>query len=129
MSASQKIGIAFRSYGSAHRFIKKHKLWHYVYIPGILNIVLFYFSFNWFINSVAGWVTGIFDLDCEGGLAANASRLTKLGDLLRRRSCPHIIMGDWNLTPAQLAMSGFLAAVRGHVVATTDERGTCQWSS
>ncbi|MBI35071.1 MAG: hypothetical protein CMP67_06875 [Flavobacteriales bacterium] len=68
MSASQKIGIAFRSYGSAHRFIKKHKLWHYVYIPGILNIVLFYFSFNWFINSVAGWVTGIFDLDCEGGL-------------------------------------------------------------
>ena len=49
MSASQKIGIAFRSYGSANRFIKKHKLWHYVYIPGILNIVLFYFSFNWFI--------------------------------------------------------------------------------
>ena len=66
MNASKKIGIAFRSFGSANRFIKKHKLWHFVYIPGILNIFLFYFSFNWFVDSVANWVTGIFNLDCEG---------------------------------------------------------------
>ena len=65
MTISQKIGIAFRSFGSANNFIKKHNLWHFVYLPGILNIVLFYFSFNWFIGSVASWVTGIFDLDCE----------------------------------------------------------------
>ena len=67
MNASKKIGIAFRSFGSANRFIKKHNLWHFVFIPGILNIFLFYFSFNWFIDSVANWVSGIFDLDCEGG--------------------------------------------------------------
>ena len=65
MTISQKIGIAFRSFGRANNFIKKHNLWHFVYLPGILNIVLFYFSFNWFIGSVASWVTGIFDLDCE----------------------------------------------------------------
>jgi len=67
MTASQKIGIAFRSFGSANRFIKNNNLWHFVYIPGILNVVLFYFSFNWFIASVSSWVKGMFDLDCDGG--------------------------------------------------------------
>jgi len=67
MTISKKIGIAFRSFGSANRFIKKHNLWHFVYIPGVLNIFLFYFSFNWFIGGVANWVSGIFDLDCEDG--------------------------------------------------------------
>ena len=70
MNAFEKIGVAFRSYGSAHRFIKKHKLWHFVYIPGILNIILFYFTFNWFISSVASWVAGIFEMDCEDGTMA-----------------------------------------------------------
>ncbi len=67
MTALQKIGIAFKSYGTANCFIKKHNLWHFVFIPGILNIVLFYFSFNWFIDSVALWVRGIFDFDCSEG--------------------------------------------------------------
>ena len=68
MTTSQKLGIAFRSYGTAHKFISKHRLWHFVIIPGILNIILFYVSFNWFVDSVAGWVTGIFDMECEDGV-------------------------------------------------------------
>lgn len=67
MTTSEKFGIGFKSYGTAHKFIRKHRLWHFVYIPGILNVFLFYFSFNWFIDGVANWVSGLFDMDCGNG--------------------------------------------------------------
>jgi uncharacterized protein involved in cysteine biosynthesis len=65
VSISQNISIAFRSFGSANRFIKSNNLWHFVYIPGIINIILFYFSFNWFVDSIANWINGMFNFTCE----------------------------------------------------------------
>jgi CysZ protein len=32
--------LGFKTYGEAHRFIKKNKLWWYVFLPGIINLVL-----------------------------------------------------------------------------------------
>ena len=57
--------VALRSFGSANRFIRSNNLWHFVYIPGVLNIILFYFSFNWFIDNVANWINGMFEFNCE----------------------------------------------------------------
>lgn len=65
MSISKNMSIALRSYSSANRFIKSNNLWHFVYIPGIINVILFYFSFNWFLDSVANWIEGMFEFNCE----------------------------------------------------------------
>lgn len=64
MGSESKLGIAFYSFKTAHSFIKQHNLRKFIIIPGIINVLLFYFSFNWFLDSVSGWVTGFFDLDC-----------------------------------------------------------------
>lgn len=65
MGISQNMGVTFRAFKSANRFVKKNKLWHFVYIPGILNIILFYFSFDWFVDSVAIWVKELLNLNCK----------------------------------------------------------------
>lgn len=67
MTFSEKIGLSFRSFGTAHKFILKNNLWHFVYIPGIINVFIFYFSFNWFIGEVAGFISGIFEFECGDG--------------------------------------------------------------
>lgn len=65
MGKKSKLGIAFYSFKTAHSFLKKHNLRRFIIIPGILNILLFYFSFNWFLDNVSEWVLGFFDLDCS----------------------------------------------------------------
>ena len=65
MSSKSKLGIAFYSFKTAHSFIRKHNLWRFIIIPGILNAILFYLSFIWFLDSVSGWVSGFFDLECS----------------------------------------------------------------
>jgi len=65
VSIPQNLSVVFRSYLSANRFIRENNLWHFVYIPGIINIILFYFSFNWFISSVETWIKGIFEFSCQ----------------------------------------------------------------
>lgn len=37
----KEIIIAFQSYGKAHRFIKKHRLWKWILLPGLLYMLLF----------------------------------------------------------------------------------------
>jgi CysZ protein len=65
----KEIVIAIQSYGDAHRFIVKHRLWKWIIIPGIIYALLFaggiYFfwqSSEWAVNTLArtvgleGWL-------------------------------------------------------------------------
>ena len=65
MSSKSKLGIGLYSFKTAHSFIRKHNLWRFIIIPGILNTILFYLSFIWFLDGVSGWVSGFFDLECS----------------------------------------------------------------
>ncbi len=57
--------IAFQSYYKAHKFIKQHRLWKWIIIPGILYCILFIISMWYFgksANAFFDWVqvtTGI----------------------------------------------------------------------
>ncbi len=83
MSVPQNLNIVFRSYCSANRFIRENNLWHFVYIPGIVNIILFYFSFNWFVSSIETWIKGMFEFGCEDAyLPWLCSALSKSAGLL-----------------------------------------------
>lgn len=66
------IVIAIQSYGQAHRFIRKHKLWKWIIIPGVIYMLLFCISMYFFANSASevveflliktglkGWITGM----------------------------------------------------------------------
>lgn len=67
MNAVNKVSLGFSSFATAHRFIKKHKLWHFVLLPGLLNIFVFYFSLTWFSSFVVHWVASIFETECGVG--------------------------------------------------------------
>lgn len=43
--------ISFQSYYQAHRFIRRHKLWKWIIIPGILYAILFSVGFWFFLQS------------------------------------------------------------------------------
>jgi CysZ protein len=45
------IVIAFQAYGQAHRFIRKHNLWKWIIIPGIIYMLLFVVSMYFFGKS------------------------------------------------------------------------------
>jgi CysZ protein len=47
----KEIIIAFQSYGRAHQFITKHKLWKWILIPGILYAILFSIGMYFFLHS------------------------------------------------------------------------------
>ena len=47
----KEIIIAIQSYGDAHRFIVKHKLWQWILIPGIIYAVLFFVGIALFWQS------------------------------------------------------------------------------
>lgn len=68
MNAVKKVVIGFSSFATAHHFIKKHKLWHFVLLPGLLNIFIFYFSLTWFSSLVVDWVASIFEIECGNGV-------------------------------------------------------------
>jgi len=58
----KEIIIAFQSYGKAHHFIRTHRLWRWILIPGILYSILFIAGIYFFwgtANSVVSWLGGL----------------------------------------------------------------------
>jgi CysZ protein len=49
----KEIIIAISSYGKAHRFISKHRLWKWILLPGILYMLMFAFSMYLFWNTAS----------------------------------------------------------------------------
>jgi CysZ protein len=52
----KEIIIAIEAYFKAHQFIKKHRLWKWILIPGILYMILFMIGMYYFIQSSNGAV-------------------------------------------------------------------------
>ena len=50
----KEIVIAIQSYGKAHQFIKEHKLWKWIIIPGIVYAILFGISMYFFGKTATG---------------------------------------------------------------------------
>jgi len=50
----KEIIIAIQAYFKAHQFIKQHKLWKWIIIPGILYALLFVFSMGFFLHTTSG---------------------------------------------------------------------------
>lgn len=63
-----QLNIGFTTYKDAHRFIKKHKLWHYVAIPGIINLLLI-FVVLYFASKTSDIFLSYIqpDIDCDSG--------------------------------------------------------------
>lgn len=58
----KEIIIAIQSYNEAHQFIRRHKLWKWILIPGILYTILFMTGMYFFISSanhVIGYLTEV----------------------------------------------------------------------
>ena len=55
----EEIVIAFQSYFKAHRFIKKHRLWKWIIIPGLLYMLLFLTCLYFFGKTATGVVDHI----------------------------------------------------------------------
>jgi CysZ protein len=56
----KEIIIAFQAYGRAHQFIKTHKLWKWILVPGLLYAILFLGSMYLFgktSSSFIGWLS------------------------------------------------------------------------
>lgn len=47
----KEIVIAFQSYADAHQFIRKHKLWKWIIIPGIIYLILFLIGLYFFLKT------------------------------------------------------------------------------
>jgi CysZ protein len=47
----KEIVISIQSYFKAHQFIKKHKLWKWIVIPGVLYMILFCIGMYFFLHS------------------------------------------------------------------------------
>ncbi|NCT77038.1 MAG: EI24 domain-containing protein [Chitinophagaceae bacterium] len=61
----KEIVIAIQSWGEAHHFILKHKLWKWVLIPGLIYTILFVIGIYFFGRSatdVVGYITHILHL-------------------------------------------------------------------
>lgn len=50
----KEIVIAIQSYGKAHQFIKEHKLWKWIIIPGMVYAILFGISMYFFGKTATG---------------------------------------------------------------------------
>ena len=48
--------IAFVSYIKAHQFIVKHKLWKWIFIPGIIYTILFFVVLNLFSSTASNFI-------------------------------------------------------------------------
>ena len=58
----KEIVIAVQSYYKAHQFIRKHLLWKWIIIPGVLYTILFCIGMYFFWNSADSAVTYLSDL-------------------------------------------------------------------
>lgn len=75
-SLLQEIIIAFQSYLSAHQFIRKHKLWKWIIIPGIIYMIIFLAGMYFFIISADGAVSYISErIGIDGWLSRKSSGL------------------------------------------------------
>lgn len=52
----KEIIIAIQSYFQAHQFIKKHKLWKWIIVPGIVYAILFMLSMYYFAHTYNNFV-------------------------------------------------------------------------
>lgn len=62
----KEIVIAIESFFKAHRFIRKHRLWKWIIIPGIFYMLLFIVGMYFFIKSsnfVVSYVSGTLGID------------------------------------------------------------------
>lgn len=62
----KEIVIAIESFFKAHRFIRKHRLWKWIIIPGIFYMLLFIVGMYFFIRSsnfVVSYVSGTLGID------------------------------------------------------------------
>ena len=53
----KEIVITIQSWGAAHRFIREHKLFRWILIPGIIYTILFIFSMIFFFRSTTDFVS------------------------------------------------------------------------
>ena len=56
----KEIIIAVQSYFDAHNFIRKHNLWKWIIIPGLVYMILFVVSMYFFGKSASGVIEYIF---------------------------------------------------------------------
>ncbi len=65
MKFSKSFQLGVKTYGDAHKLIVKHKLWGYVLLPGLINVILFALIF-WagyhFSGKITNWVFDFFGL-------------------------------------------------------------------
>jgi CysZ protein len=62
----KEIVIAIESFFKAHRFIRKHRLWKWIIIPGIFYMILFLFGMYVFwqsSNAVVSYISGTLGID------------------------------------------------------------------
>jgi CysZ protein len=62
----KEIVIAIESFFKAHRFIRKHRLWKWIIIPGLFYMILFLFGMYMFwqsSNAVVSYITGSLGID------------------------------------------------------------------
>jgi CysZ protein len=62
----KEIVIAVESYFRAHQFIKKHRLWKWIILPGLLYMVLFAAGMYFFVvssNSAVSYLSRIIGID------------------------------------------------------------------
>ncbi len=67
----KEIIISVQSYGQAHRFIRQHKLWKWIVIPGIVYALLFAVSMFFFGKSVSQFIQWIFTVTHINGWVQN----------------------------------------------------------
>ncbi len=56
----KEIIIAIQSYFEAHQFIRRHKLWKWILIPGVIYTILFILGMYYFLQSssdAVGWLS------------------------------------------------------------------------
>ena len=52
----KEIIISIQAYFKAHQFIKKHKLWKHILLPGLVYAILFIISFFYFSKTATGFI-------------------------------------------------------------------------
>jgi CysZ protein len=68
MALFKNFSVGFNTYSDAHKVIVKHKLWWYVFLPGIINLVLFAivcFLGYLYSGKISNWLMDLLGLNTE----------------------------------------------------------------
>ena len=71
----KEIVIAIESYFRAHQFIRKHRLWKWIVLPGLLYMVLFAAGMYFFVvssNNVVSYLSKVIGIDSWLQMQRNA---------------------------------------------------------